>query len=63
MREKLGAAMKDIPIEFVLTVPAVWSEAAKVKTLEACRAAGFGSDGPILLVSEPVNLLRSLTDA
>jgi hypothetical protein len=63
MGEKLGAAMRNIRTEFVLTVPAMWSEVAKVKTLRACQAAGFESDGPILLVSEPVIPQRYLNNA
>jgi molecular chaperone DnaK (HSP70) len=55
LRQKLGAtAIRTIQAEFVLTVPAIWSEVAKMKTLKACQAAGFGNDGPMVLVSEPV---------
>lgn len=55
LQQKLGAAFRKVPLEFVLTVPAMWSEVAKEKTLKACRAAGFTADEPIALVSEPVN--------
>ncbi|KAH6671163.1 hypothetical protein B0J14DRAFT_595465 [Halenospora varia] len=44
---------KTIPLQFILTVPAVWSEIAKEKTLTAAEGAGLGHDAPILLVSEP----------
>jgi molecular chaperone DnaK (HSP70) len=54
LEQKLGAAFRTIPLEFVLTVPAIWSEVAKEKTLRACQAAGFRAGVPISLVSEPV---------
>ncbi|EPS43230.1 hypothetical protein H072_2762 [Dactylellina haptotyla CBS 200.50] len=43
------------PIDFVLTVPAIWSDKARNLTKEAARRAGFGSrpDDRINLVSEP----------
>lgn len=53
--EKLGASvLRTTPIEFVLTVPAIWTEFAKQKTLDACEKAGFTTEKPITLVSEPV---------
>lgn len=57
LEQKLGASiLRTTPLEFCLTVPAIWSEAAKEKTLAACRNAGFdNSDTDILLVSEPVS--------
>jgi hypothetical protein len=47
---------KETPLQFILTVPAVWSEVAKEKTLKAAEEAGFGENAPILMVSEPVSL-------
>ncbi|KAF4628841.1 hypothetical protein G7Y89_g9311 [Cudoniella acicularis] len=44
---------KETPLQFILTVPAVWSEVAKEKTLAAAETAGLGDDAPILMVSEP----------
>ncbi|KAK6332125.1 hypothetical protein TWF718_002659 [Orbilia javanica] len=43
------------PIEFVLTVPAIWSDKARNLTKEAAKRAGFASrkDDRIKLVSEP----------
>jgi molecular chaperone DnaK (HSP70) len=32
----------ETPLQFILTVPAVWSDAAKDKTLRAAEAAGLG---------------------
>lgn len=56
LEEKLGAAiLRTIPIDFCLTVPAIWSEVAKEQTLKACKKAGLKSQSEILLVSEPVS--------
>jgi molecular chaperone DnaK (HSP70) len=52
--QKLGASiLRTIPIELCLSVPAIWSEVAKEKTLKACQKAGLKSSSEILLVSEP----------
>jgi molecular chaperone DnaK (HSP70) len=51
-----GFQIKSIPLEFILTVPAVWSESAKEKTLVAAENAGLGNDAPIHMISEPVSL-------
>ncbi|KAF1812575.1 actin-like ATPase domain-containing protein [Eremomyces bilateralis CBS 781.70] len=40
-------------VEFVLTVPAVWSDAAKAGTLSAAERAGMGSRHDLKLISEP----------
>ena len=54
LEEKLGASiLRTIPIEFCLTVPAIWTEVSKEKTLKACRKAGIKSETEISLVSEP----------
>ncbi|KAG0646476.1 hypothetical protein D0Z07_7532 [Hyphodiscus hymeniophilus] len=54
LEQKIGnTTLETTPIEFCLTVPAIWSEAAKDKTLKACQAAGLKSKTEILLVSEP----------
>jgi hypothetical protein len=44
-----------MPIEFWLTVPATWTEEAKVAVLSAAKAAGFGSrpGDEINLIPEP----------
>jgi molecular chaperone DnaK (HSP70) len=67
LEQQVGAAiLRTIPLEFCLTVPAIWSEAAKEKTLKACQKAGLKSNSEILLVSEPVSngplLLKTCTD-
>ncbi|KAL2869219.1 Hsp70 family protein [Aspergillus lucknowensis] len=54
LEQKLGAALlRTIPLQFSLTVPAIWTEAAKDKTLKACQKAGLKSDEEISLVTEP----------
>ncbi|KAI0125116.1 hypothetical protein BJ170DRAFT_488835 [Xylariales sp. AK1849] len=55
LRQKLGDTfVKSIPFEFILTVPAIWSDLASQKTLEACQqAAGPFKGAPITLISEP----------
>ena len=40
-------------VEFVLTVPAVWSDAAKNATLHAAERAGMGNRHDLRLISEP----------
>ncbi|KAI5269890.1 actin-like ATPase domain-containing protein [Aureobasidium subglaciale] len=40
-------------VEFVLTVPAVWSDSAKNATLQAAEKAGMGKKHELRLVSEP----------
>lgn len=45
--------MSTTPIEFVLTVPAVWSDAAKNATLQAAERAGMGNRHELQLISEP----------
>ncbi|KAI9775604.1 MAG: hypothetical protein M1839_001005 [Geoglossum umbratile] len=48
--------VEQTPREYVLSVPAIWSDAAKAKTLDCAIRAGLGSrDNPasIRLVSEP----------
>lgn len=39
--------------EFVLTVPAVWSDSAKNATLQAAEKAGMGNKHELKLISEP----------
>lgn len=47
------AFMNDVEIKYVLTVPAIWSDAAKDLTLEAAEHAGLGSKASIQVISEP----------
>lgn len=57
LEQKLGSSfLNSIPIEYCLTVPAMWPEGAKAKTLKAAKMAGLkNADGSVLLVSEPVS--------
>ena len=51
-------------IQYVLTVPAVWSDAAKMATLTAAEMAGMGSRHDIRMISEPeAAALYTLTTA
>ncbi|KAH0551471.1 hypothetical protein GP486_007314 [Trichoglossum hirsutum] len=45
--------MSTTKVEFVLTVPAVWSDAAKNATLVAAERAGLGNRHSLRLISEP----------
>ncbi|KAM7213914.1 chaperone protein DnaK [Rhypophila decipiens] len=56
LRQKIGEdAANNMPLEFVVTVPAIWSDLAKDKTKKACQAArGLqATKSPIHLISEP----------
>ncbi|KAK3939287.1 chaperone protein DnaK [Diplogelasinospora grovesii] len=56
LKEKLGeGVVKSTPLEFVVTVPAIWTDRAKDKTKQACmRAAGLSTTKPLIhLISEP----------
>lgn len=58
LRQKLGdTVLRSTPLEFVITVPAIWSDLAKQRTTRACETAvrkvtGISTTG-ITLVSEP----------
>ncbi|KAF8247626.1 actin-like ATPase domain-containing protein [Wilcoxina mikolae CBS 423.85] len=53
LQRRLGAeALTNTPVEYVLTVPAVWSDKARATTLEAAIAAGLG-EGGLNLITEP----------
>ena len=45
--------VQETPVEFVLTVPAVWSDAAKDATLKAAERANMGTKTSLKLISEP----------
>ncbi|KAB8342848.1 hypothetical protein FH972_022446 [Carpinus fangiana] len=48
-----GAFLSKTRVDFVLTVPAVWSDAAKHATLLAAERAGMGSRDSLRIISEP----------
>ncbi|OBT43288.1 hypothetical protein VE00_06923 [Pseudogymnoascus sp. WSF 3629] len=51
---QLGALQAKItPLQFVLTVPAVWSDIAREKTSLAAKNAGLEVDEPLRMISEP----------
>lgn len=45
--------MQTTVVDFVLTVPAIWSDAAKQITAEGAARAGIGNDHSLQLLSEP----------
>ncbi|KAK4228021.1 hypothetical protein QBC38DRAFT_171575 [Podospora fimiseda] len=45
--------MASTNVDFVLTCPAVWSDAAKNTTLQAAERAGMGAQSQIQMISEP----------
>lgn len=49
------SVVRTIPMDFVVTVPAIWSHAAKATTERAAAKAGFCGNKRILLISEPVH--------
>ncbi|KAF2858139.1 putative hsp70 family protein [Piedraia hortae CBS 480.64] len=54
LQRRYGEAfVRSTKVEFVLTVPAVWSDAAKNATLVAAERAGMGDKDELKLISEP----------
>lgn len=47
------AVLRRTPIEYVITVPAVWKEKARDLTAKCAVDAGMGSEGKLHIVSEP----------
>ena len=45
--------LKSTPIRYVLTVPAIWPEAAEAKTRACAEKAGMGERSELLIISEP----------
>lgn len=62
IRRKQGGDFRNVySLKVVITVPAMWSPAAKDKTLQAAKAAGISAD--IAVVTEPeAAALATLTD-
>jgi molecular chaperone DnaK (HSP70) len=48
------SVVSSTPIDFVVTVPAIWSNSAKRKTQKAAEEAGFRGRKATYVVSEPV---------
>ncbi|KAL9000689.1 MAG: hypothetical protein Q9169_000725 [Polycauliona sp. 2 TL-2023] len=54
LRNKLPqSALTSIPIEFVITVPAVWSDRAQAATRRCAEQAGMGTGSSLHVISEP----------
>ena len=54
LRYKLPqSALESIPIQYILTVPAVWSDMAQEKTRKCAEKAGMGNASSLQLISEP----------
>ena len=54
LRYKLPkSALETTPLEFVITVPAVWSDAAHAKTRKCAENAGMGRGSALHIISEP----------
>lgn len=47
------SALQSTPIEYIITVPAVWSDAAQCKTRMCAERAGMGLAPDIRIISEP----------
>ena len=54
LRHKLTAGFFDsTPIEYIITVPAMWSEATEAKTRACAEQAGMGKASKLQIISEP----------
>jgi molecular chaperone DnaK (HSP70) len=52
--EKLGeVVLRTTPREWIITIPAMWSESARAKTMSCAENAGMGSGGTLHIISEP----------
>lgn len=54
------SVVQSIPMDVVVTVPAIWSNNAKQETENAASLAGFGGEKKIKLISEPVGVNQDL---
>ena len=48
-----GAVVRGLPREYIITVPAIWSEKAQNATLLCAERAGMGNVNSIRIISEP----------
>ncbi|CAD6568570.1 MAG: hypothetical protein ASARMPRED_001863 [Alectoria sarmentosa] len=54
LRYKLpSSALQSLPIEYIITVPAVWSDAAQARTRLCAEQAGMGLGHALHIISEP----------
>jgi len=52
LKRRFGSALQTMDLQFIMTVPAVWSDKAKDATMQAACKAGI-SINDLFLVSEP----------
>jgi molecular chaperone DnaK (HSP70) len=52
LTRRFGTALRAMDLEYILTVPAVWSDKGKDLTMQAAHRAGISSDS-LRLLSEP----------
>ncbi|KAL8947714.1 MAG: hypothetical protein Q9222_006038 [Ikaeria aurantiellina] len=48
-----GSTGSSLPIQWVLTVPAIWSDSAQAKMRKAAQKAGMGTGSELVITSEP----------
>ncbi|XRM48602.1 hypothetical protein ABZX51_011515 [Aspergillus tubingensis] len=53
LKSKLGSSLDSTSLKFVITVPAIWSDKAKMTTMSCAEKAGFGEASKVRIVSEP----------
>ncbi|GKZ72046.1 hypothetical protein AnigIFM50267_008098 [Aspergillus niger] len=53
LKLKLGSSMNSTGLEFVITVPAIWPDKAKMTTMVCAEKAGFGEASAVCIISEP----------
>ena len=51
--EGVGNALKRLDREYMITVPAVWSDVARKRTRSCAERAGFGVGNSLQLITEP----------
>lgn len=62
LRLKVGnGVVESTPIRFIVTVPAIWDDAAKARTLQCAVEAGMGND--VRIISEPEAAVVHALDA
>lgn len=53
LKSKIGSAFGGMVLEYVITVPVMWPENAKAKTLSCAEKAGLGEASKMRIISEP----------
>jgi hypothetical protein len=53
LKDQFGPALDSMSFQYVITVPAVWSEKAKAQTRTCAEKADFGRASDIQIISEP----------